>query len=97
MKLQKRNQVIELFRESIIIQSMITLIVVSTLCIMILAQAIRPEIDVRIPESLYIIVGTILGYWFKTKDRFNAETRAARMLVDELRKVREDTSPTTPA
>ena len=73
-----RYQILEMFRTSIIVQSLITLIVISTICIMFLAPVFNPELIVDVPESLYIIVGTVLGYWFKTKDRFNSEQLRAQ-------------------
>ena len=78
-----RNQIIQMFRESIIVQSLITLLVVGTVCAMFLAPLFQPDITIQVPESLYVIVGTVLGYWFKTKDRYNYEQRTARMISHE--------------
>lgn len=74
-----RNQLIQMFRESIIVQSLITLLVVGTVCAMFLAPLFQPDVVIQVPESLYVIVGTVLGYWFKTKDRYNSEQHAARI------------------
>lgn len=83
-----RDQIVQLFRESIIIQSLITLIAVSTVCIMFLAPIFQPEHNIEIPASLHILVGTVLGYWFKTKDRYNSEQQAARMYSYEQQAAR---------
>lgn len=74
-----RDQIIQMFRESIIVQSLLTLLVVGTACAMFLAPIFLPETTIQVPESLYVIVGTVLGYWFKTKDRYNSEQMAARL------------------
>lgn len=76
-----KSQLIDLFRESIIVQSLVTLLVVTTMCVMYLSPLLWPGSDVQIPESLYVLVGTVLGYWFKTKDRFNSEQYAIRMVT----------------
>ena len=80
-----KNQLIEMFKSSIIVQSTITLIVVLTVCALYLAPIFNPELIVdgesitEVPSELYVIVGTVLGYWFKTKDRFNSDQAAAKM------------------
>jgi len=65
-----KQQIIEMFRESVIIQSLATILTLSTLCILYLAPLFRPGIEINVPDSLYVITGTILGYWFKAKDRY---------------------------
>jgi hypothetical protein len=72
---------LDLFRESIIIQSLVTLFVVTTMCTMYLSPILWPGSAVEIPESLYVLVGTVLGYWFKTKDRYASEQYAIKTVT----------------
>lgn len=50
----------ELFRESVIVQAIVTLGLIGTLCYMWIS-----EVDV--PGELYTITGIVMGFWFKSK------------------------------
>jgi len=53
----------ELFRESIIVQSLVTLGMVTTICVMYLME--RP-----VPQELWAAAMLILGFWFGSKTAF---------------------------
>ncbi len=56
----------ELFQQSVIIQGLVTLILVVTLCILFLTG--RP-----IPELLAAIASLVLGFWFGSKSQHAIE------------------------
>jgi hypothetical protein len=56
----------ELFQQSVIIQGVVTLILVVTLCVMF----IRGQ---AIPELLGVISSLVLGYWFGSKSQHAIE------------------------
>lgn len=53
----------ELFRESVIIQSAITLGIIATICILYLMAR-------EVPQELWGAAMLILGYWFGSKTSF---------------------------
>lgn len=83
MKTTKTTMLVDLFKTSIIVQSLVTLLLLCTICVLWLAPVIRPELadTLKVPDALYVVVGTVLGYWFKTKDKFNAQQAQQELLV----------------
>jgi len=53
----------ELFRESIIVQSLVTLVMITTICVMFMME--RP-----IPKEMWGAAMLILGFWFGSKTAF---------------------------
>lgn len=61
-----RATFVELFKESTIIQALVTVMVVGTVCTLALAPLFSTR-KVDVPEWLLLLAGTVLGYWFETK------------------------------
>lgn len=55
----------DLLAESIIVQSIITLLLVATICIMYLR-------NLPIPHDLQILTFTVVGFWFGQKVQFKS-------------------------
>ena len=70
----------DLLKESIIVQSILTVMFSGTLCTMYLVPLLRgtPTGEIEIPGALLTLTGAIIGYWFKAKDRFNARNEDNR-------------------
>lgn len=75
-----KDRMLDLLEKSILVQSTVTLLMLSTVCTLYLVPVFRGGEPGTVPESLLVITGTVMGYWFKTKDRFNAEQKAAEAL-----------------
>ena len=75
------NSLLELWRESVIVQSIITLLSVITLCMWFLVPLFRGDAldTIKVPGELMLVIGTILGYWFKTKSEYQAQKTAERL------------------
>ena len=75
------NSLLELWRESVIVQSIITLLSVITLCLWFLVPLFRGDAldTIKVPGELMLVIGTILGYWFKTKSEYRAQKTAEKL------------------
>jgi len=60
----------ELFERSIIIQSLVTMLLVCTICYMYLAQR-------DVPEHLWMITELVIGFWMGTKVQSEVQRRVA--------------------
>lgn len=57
------DKFLDLLRESVIVQSVVTLVLVITLCVMFVIG--RP-----IPDLLAYLASLIVGYWFGSKSQY---------------------------
>jgi len=58
------DELLKLLRESVLVQSLLTLLVVATVCGLIICQR-------DVPKELWMLTGTIIGYWFRSKTDHN--------------------------
>lgn len=59
----------EYMGESILVQALITVVLVLTICYLFLAGR-------EVPDLLGALCGTVLGFWFGTKTQHSLEKRA---------------------
>jgi hypothetical protein len=78
--------VLELWRESVIVQSIITLLSIVTLCLWFLIPLFRGDAldGISVPGELMLVIGTILGYWFKSKSEYQARRIAEEAVGKEI-------------
>lgn len=55
-----KEELLKLLRESVLIQSLLTLLVVGTVCALTIANR-------EVPKEIWMLTGTIIGYWFRSK------------------------------
>ena len=74
-KKSMRDRFFDLLKESIIVQSVLTVMLSATMCTMYLVQMLRdvPADEIEIPGALLTLTGAIIGYWFKAKEQFVAK------------------------
>lgn len=56
------------FEESIIVQSVVTLMLLGTICFLYIYGTVN-GMDIKIPGELLTFTGIVMGYWFKSKDQ----------------------------
>ena len=56
----------ELFKSSVIVQSLVTLLLVATICYLYITQA-------EVPDGLYQLSGIVVGFWLGSKASYNVE------------------------
>ncbi len=56
------NKFLDLLAQSVIVQGIITVLIISTMCYIIIVGR-------AVPEILVTFAGLILGYWFGTKNQ----------------------------
>ena len=62
-----KERLMELFAESVIVQSLITLILLVTICVWYMVPLLRGQEVVEVPNLLAALAGTAVGYWYKAK------------------------------
>ena len=82
------DQLIELLRESVIIQGIMSLAV-----IVIIGHAAFTHAFSELPKEFWLVSGTIVGYYFKAKND-NQVRKLARMNDEVLRQVAQAIQPT---
>jgi flagellar motor component MotA len=72
------SRILELWEGSVIVQSIITLGAVFTLFACFLVPLFRNGNleNITVPSELMLVIGTVLGYWFKTKSEYQAKKAA---------------------
>jgi uncharacterized membrane protein len=90
---------LELFKSSVIVQSLLTLVVVGTICILVLTARV-------IPEELWALTGVIVGYWFGSKNNITmqkmveaqakAQSETVERMCSELERLAEFTANQAP-
>lgn len=75
-----RDSFTDLLKSSVLVQSIVTLMLLATLCTMWLVPVFSPGLEVTIPGELLTIAGTVLGYWFKAKGAYEAGRRSNRTI-----------------
>lgn len=62
-----KERLMELFAESVIVQSLITLILLVTICAWYMVPLLRGQEVTAVPNLLAALTGTAVGYWYKSK------------------------------
>lgn len=66
------QEFLKMFRESIVVQSLATAMLLGTVCAMYLVPLFRNGSSGEIPPLLAALTGTVMGYWFKSKALYQA-------------------------
>jgi len=61
----------DLLERSIIVQGLVTLLFVTTVCVMVATGK-------TVPQEMWIALGVVLGFWFGTKAQHEINLRANR-------------------
>ena len=77
-KKSMKTKFFELLEQSIIVQSILTVMLSATVCTMYLVPMFRgvPMKEIEIPGALLTLTGAIIGYWFKAKEQFAAKAQS---------------------
>lgn len=62
-----KERLMELFAESVIVQSLVTLLLLTTVCAWYLIPLWRNQAITPVPSLLAALTGTAVGYWYKSK------------------------------
>ena len=74
----KLNDFWDMFRESVIIQSVATIMLLGTCCAIYLVPVLRGQSAGEVPPLLAALTGTVMGYWFKAKAAYQASLPSAQ-------------------
>ncbi len=62
-----KERLMELFAESVIVQSLVTLLLLTTVCAWYMVPLLRSQEVTAVPNLLAALTGTAVGYWYKSK------------------------------
>ena len=70
-KFDSRQEFLKLFRESIIVQSVVTAGLVITCCACVLVPLFRTGEPGTVSPIVAALTGAVLEYWFRTKEAYH--------------------------
>lgn len=77
------EEFLKLYRESVVTQSMATLLLLGVCAVIWLVPVFRGELPGEIPALLAGITGSVMGFWFKAKTQYQAGVTAGRVADKE--------------
>ena len=74
------EEFLKLYRESIVTQSLATLLLLSVCAAIWLVPVFQGKLPGRVPPLLAALTGTVMGFWFKGKTQYQAGVTAGQAM-----------------